>query len=95
MPKRWSERDVIQRAVLLFAISSVLLCTIASCQVVPLSSGGEPTASPTPVLPGLEEVALDFLKSWERTDCESMYALLSPSAQAKITQAEFVQYYHD
>jgi len=95
IPKRWSERDVIQRAVLLFAISSVLLCTIASCQVVPLSSGGEPTASPTPVLPGLEEVALDFLKSWERTDYESMYALLSPSAQAKITQAEFVQYYHD
>ncbi len=86
---------MIKKAVLLFAISSILLCTTASCQIAPLSFGEEPTATPTPVLPGLEEVVLGFLESWERTDYQSMYALLSPSAQAEITQAEFVQYYHD
>lgn len=52
-------------------------------------------ATSTPVLPGLEEVALGFLESWERTDYQSMYALLSSSAQAEITQVEFVQYHHD
>jgi penicillin-binding protein 2 len=86
---------MIKKAVLLFTISSILLCTTASCQTAPLSLGGEPTAIPTPVLPGLEEVALGFLKSWERPDYEGMYALLSPPAQAEITQAEFVQYYRD
>jgi penicillin-binding protein 2 len=93
--KRWFERDVIKKAVLPFAISSILLCSIASCQVASLPFKGEPTATPTPVLPGLEEVTLGFLESWERTDYKGMYALLSPSAQAEITQAEFVQYYHD
>ena len=52
-------------------------------------------ASPTPVLPGLGEVALGFLEGWERADYRGMYALLSPPAQAEITQAEFAQYYHD
>lgn len=83
------------KVVLFFALSSALLCATASCQVVPLSFGGEPTATPTPVLPGLEEVALGFLESWERTDYKGMYALLSPPSQAEITQTEFVQYYHD
>jgi penicillin-binding protein 2 len=46
-------------------------------------------------LPGLSEVALGFLESWERTDYKGMYALLSPPSQVEITQAEFVQYYHD
>ena len=86
---------MIKKAVLLFVIASALLCATASCQVAPLSFGGEPIATPTPVLPGLEEVALSFLKSWERADYRGMYALLSPPAQAEITQAEFVQYYHD
>ncbi|NIO71531.1 MAG: hypothetical protein GTN71_21495, partial [Anaerolineae bacterium] len=85
---------MIKKAVL-FYVSSVLLCIIASCQVAPLSFGGEPTATSIPVLPGLEEVALGFLESLERADYEGMYALLSPSAQAEITQAEFAQYYHD
>jgi penicillin-binding protein 2 len=88
-------RDVIKKTVLLLVISCVLLCTPASCQVAPLSFWGEPMATPTPVLPGLEEVALGFLKSWERTDYRGMYALLSPSSQAEITQVEFAQYYHD
>jgi penicillin-binding protein 2 len=83
------------RAVLLFAVSSILLCTIASCQVVPLSFWGEPTATPTPASPGLEAAALGFLQNWERADYRGMYALLSPPAQAETTQAEFVQYYHD
>jgi len=52
-------------------------------------------ATSTPVLPGLEEVALGFLESLERADYEGMYVLLSPSSQAKISQAEFVQYYRD
>jgi len=86
---------VIKKAVLLFAISSILLCTTASCKIAPLSFGGEPTAIPTPVLPGLEEVVLGFLESWERADYRGMYALLSPPAQAEIAQAEFVRYYHD
>jgi len=86
---------VIKKSVLLFVISSVLLCTSSSCQVAPLLSKEEPTATPTPVLPGLEEVALGFLESWERADYKGMYALLSPLAQAEITQVEFVQYYHD
>ena len=86
---------MIKRAVLFSAISSVLLCTTTSCQVAPLSFWAEPTATSTPVLPGSEEVALGFLESWERTDYKGMYALLSPSAQAEITQVEFVQYYHD
>ena len=86
---------MIKKAVLLFAISSILLCTTPSCQVAPLSFGEEPTVTPTPVLPGPEEVALGFLESWERTDYKGMYALLSPPAQAEITQAEFAQYYHD
>jgi penicillin-binding protein 2 len=86
---------VIKKAVLFFVISSILLCAIASCQVAPLSFGADPTATPTPVLPGLEKVALGFLESWERTDYKGMYALLSPSVQAEVTQAEFVQYYHD
>ncbi len=87
--------DMIKKAILLFATSSALLCATASCQVTPLSFWGEPTFTPTPVLPGLAEVALGFLESWERTDYEGMYALLSPPSQAEITQAEFVQYYHD
>jgi len=83
------------KAVLLFAVSSILLCTTASCQVVPLSFWGEPTATPTPASPGLEAAALGFLQNWERADYRGMYALLSPPAQAETTQAEFVQYYHD
>lgn len=83
-----------KKAVLLFAIS-ILLGLTTSCQVAPLSFGEEPTVVPTPVLPGLEEVVLSFLKNWEQTDYKSMYALLSPSAQAEISQVEFVQYYHD
>ncbi len=86
---------MVKKAVLLFAISCILLVTIASCQVVSLSFGGQPTATPTPVLPGPEEVALGFLKSWERADYRGMYALLSPSSQAEITQAEFAQYNYD
>ncbi|MFB0533853.1 MAG: NTF2-like N-terminal transpeptidase domain-containing protein, partial [Anaerolineae bacterium] len=86
---------MIKKAVLLFAISSILLCTTPSCQVAPLSFGEEPTVTPTPVLPGPEDVALGFLESWERTDYKGMYALLSPPSQAEITQAEFAQYYHD
>jgi penicillin-binding protein 2 len=46
-------------------------------------------------LPGLEEVALGFLESWEHTDYKGMYALLSSPSQAEIPQAEFVQYHHD
>ena len=83
------------KAVLLFAVSSILLCTTASCQVAPLSFWGEPTATPTPASPGLEAAALGFLQNWERADYRGMYALLSPPAQAETTQAEFVQYYHD
>lgn len=86
---------MIKKAVLLFVISSTLLGIAASCQVTPLSFEGGATVTPTPVLPGLEEVALGFLESWERTDYKGMYALLSPSAQAGITQAEFVQHHHD
>ncbi len=90
----WLAVMMIKKAVLLWAVSSLLLCTTISCRAIPLLKG-EPTATPTPTLPGLEEVALGFLKSWERTDYKSMYALLSPSSQAEITQAEFVRYYHD
>lgn len=86
---------MIKKAVLLFAISSVLLCATASCQIASLPLKGEPTATPTPILPGLEEVALGFLKSWERADYKGMYALLSPPDQARIAEAEFVQHYHD
>jgi penicillin-binding protein 2 len=95
IPKRWFEKDVIKKAVLLSAISAILLYTLASCQVAPLSLRGEPTATPTPALPGLEEAALGFLESWERTDYKGMYALLSPPSQAEINQVEFVQYHHD
>jgi penicillin-binding protein 2 len=86
---------MIKRAVVVFAVASVLLCATASCRVAPLSFWGEPTATPTPVLPGLEKVALGFLERWERADYKGMYALLSSPAQAEITQAEFAQYYHD
>jgi penicillin-binding protein 2 len=96
MNEVWPKQVAVRAsAVPIFAILSILLCTTASCQVAPLSFGGEPTATPTPVLPGPEEAALGFLENWERADYKGMYALLSAPAQAEITQTEFVQYYHD
>ena len=70
-------------------ISAVLLAT--SCRgAIPLSGRD---AAPTPIPLQAEDTARAFLESWERSDYGTMYALLSPPAQATIGPEEFARFY--
>jgi penicillin-binding protein 2 len=67
-----------------------------------LSSCGEkvPEELPTPQtkvtsVPDVDDVAADFLAAWEVNDFETMYAMLSSSAQQAISQADFQTYYDE
>ncbi|MCB0191146.1 MAG: hypothetical protein KDJ65_04310, partial [Anaerolineae bacterium] len=59
---------------------------------------GQPTAtpqpSPTPTpLPRADAIVQTYLSAWQTNDFSTMYSLLSPSSQARITPAAFQAQY--
>jgi len=52
-----------------------------------------PTLPPTPIAARPEIAAEAFLRAWEHADYAAMYRLLAPSAQAKVSQPDFEEWY--
>ncbi|MCX7682885.1 MAG: penicillin-binding protein 2 [Anaerolineae bacterium] len=69
--------------------TTVVLVTPAPTHTLP-----PPTITPTPA-PSPATTAAAFLSAWEAGDYTSMYALLSPAAQAAISAEEFTARYRD
>jgi penicillin-binding protein 2 len=53
-----------------------------------------PLEMPTPSAPA-EATARAFVQAWKASDYVSMYAMLTPAAQAQIKRDEFVKHYQD
>ena len=81
------------RPMSLFLVLTLLLSTLAGCDLAPAEPTPTVVPSPTPVLPPADEVAFAFLQAWERGDYAAMYSLLSPTSLAQVSEDEFTATY--
>jgi penicillin-binding protein 2 len=68
------------------------LLSLAGCREALSLLGNQPTPTATP-LPPADTAAAAFLQAWEQGDYETMYSLLTPSAQDRISRSDFEKRY--
>ena len=81
------------RSVVFLLVSILLVFTGAGCSSLALHPTPTAAPSPTPALPPADEIAFAFFQGWEQQDYEAMYSLLSPSAQERISEDQFIATY--
>jgi len=89
-----------KRRILIFLLVLLVGCNKSNPEA---TQTGEFTPTPglaTPVVqttqtPDVETTAVDYLNGWEDSDFQVMYELLNPVSQARISEEEFSQLYHD
>jgi len=89
-----------KRRTLIFLLVLLVGCNKSNPEA---TQTGEFTPTPglaTPVVqttqtPDVETTAVDYLNSWKDSNFQAMYELLNPVSQARISEEEFSQLYHD
>ncbi|MCB0212721.1 MAG: penicillin-binding protein 2 [Anaerolineae bacterium] len=84
------------RRVFLKGLGIILLTSGCSADIGTLWGGptATPQPSPTPTpMPRADAVVQTYLSAWQNNDFATMYGLLSPSSQARITPAAFQAQY--
>ena len=85
-------RRAIQILLIVIIGTIVLTGCGSSSEAITRSSG---LTSSQLTLDEAEQVALDFLDAWEKSDYTTMYSLLKPNSQAVYSQETFAQIYSD
>jgi len=89
-----------KRRTLIFLLVLLVGCNKSNPEA---TQTGEFTPTPglaTPVVqttqtPDVETTAVDYLNNWKDSNFQAMYELLNPVSQARISEEEFSQLYHD
>lgn len=75
-----------------------LIFLLSGCSRDLLSFSTEPTATPLPTptptpLPRADAIAQAYLSAWQAGDYATMYSLLTPASQVRLSQGQFQLYY--
>ncbi len=86
----------IPRRVFIKGLGVALLISGCSPELAPLTA--EPTATPLPTptptpLPSADAVAQAYLAAWSSGNYETMYGLLTPDSQLRLSQEQYQSYY--
>jgi penicillin-binding protein 2 len=86
-------RQVLPWLVLALLTPAIAGCSTATPTPTDIAVVDVPQPTPTTELSPVDDTAFAFLQAWEQGDYDTMYALLSPAAQARYSREAFSQRY--